>query len=322
MPELCIGVDVGGTYTKIGVVERSGRLRLERRLDSQAQQGPAAFVERVCSVIKAWTSQGVRPVGLGLGIAGDVDSRKGSVRLSPNLPGWAGFDFKRALGRRLRLPVAVENDANAAVFGAYVAQLKRKPRHVVGATLGTGLGGGLVIDGRLHRGATGSAGELGHTKVQPGGELCHCGDRGCLEAYAGGYGILRLARRLALAKPGQAKRLLSICGELDALEPVHLTLAAEAGDPVARQTWIKTGQMLAIGLENFVLIVNPDVVLILGGVSRAGRWILEPIRRHFARQPFRMPFSRARLALADNADAGCVGAALLALEPEARADRC
>lgn len=313
-----IGVDVGGTFTKIGVVDRAGKILFQEKLPTDPGAGPAAFVDRAASVIERWIpARKLKASGLGLGLAGDVDSAAGELRFTPNLKGWDGYPFKQALRRRLGVPVTVENDANAAVFGAYVTELKRKPRHVVGITLGTGVGGGLIVDGKLHRGATGSAGEIGHTKIEPGGEPCHCGNRGCLEAYGGSYGILRLAKRLVAKDPKRARRLLEICGGVEALEPVHLTQAADAGDPVAQEVWGETGRRLAIGIENLVLTLNPDVVLILGGVSRAGRWLIDPIVSHMAAQPFRTPFSRARVKMADNPNAGCVGAALLALEPGA-----
>lgn len=315
MAKYAVGIDVGGTYTKLAVVEPSGRMRTHERLPSQVEAGPAAFVDRVCGVVDRWRKEGLRPDGVGLGLAGDVDSHKGELRFTPNLRGWDGFPFKAAIQRRLKTRVVVDNDANAAVWGGYVVELKRQPRNVVGVTLGTGVGGGLIVNGRLYTGSTGSAGEIGHTKVEAGGQLCHCGGRGCLEAYGGSYGILRLARKLIAKHPKRAKRLLAICGAPSKLEPVHLSKAAEAGDSIAQEVWLETGRKLALGLENLILVMNPDVLLVLGGVSRAGRWLLDPIEAHLAAQPFRTPFSRARVKLADDPNAGCLGAALLALEP-------
>ena len=314
MIKAAVGIDVGGTFTKLAAVSPSGRIRLQERLPSHVGAGAAAFVDRVCGVVERWSGHGLRALGVGLGLAGDVDSKRGELRFTPNLKGWDGFPFKRAFERRLKTRVVVNNDANAAVWGGYAVELKRRPRDVVGVTLGTGVGGGLIVDGRLYGGATGSAGEIGHMKVEPGGELCHCGQRGCLEAYAGSYGILRLARRLIAAKPKRARRLLALCGGVESLEPAHLSKAADAGDPVAREVWLTTGRKLALGLENLILVMNPDVLLILGGVSRAGRWLLDPIEARLAAQPFRTPFSHVRVKMADDPNAGCVGAALLALE--------
>ncbi len=310
-----VGVDAGGTYTKIGVVTPDGRVLREAQIPAEVQAGPEAFAGRVAGLVESWTAAGgFALAGLGLGLAGDVDSERGRLRFTPNLRGWDGFDFRKALGRRLGCRVAVENDANVAVWGGFIMELKRKPRNVVGVTLGTGVGGGLVCEGSLYRGSTGSAGEIGHNVVEPGGELCHCGRRGCLEAYVGSYGIVRLARRVVEKDPARARILTALCPELDRLEPRHLSQAADQGDEAAKEVWALAGGYLAIGLANVVLLLNPDVILILGGVSRAGRWILDPVEKHFAAQPFRTAFARARVKLAAATRAGWIGAAMLAME--------
>jgi len=308
-----IGVDVGGTNIKLCAVNEKGRVLKETSLPTQSGEGPEHLVARVAEVIGAWKD--VRgPVGLGL--AGDVDPDRGTLRFTPNLRGWAGFPFQKTLSRKLRRPVIVENDANCAVWGGYVVELKRKATNVVGVTLGTGVGGGLVVQGKLYHGATGSAGEIGHTKVADPGEKCNCGNEGCLEAYAGNYGIVRTARRLMSKDPDNGRVLQELCPNMDLLTPKHLTEAAERGDGVAHRVWQHTGRMLAIGLSNLVLVLNPDTLLILGGVSQAGRWLLDPIRDGLSKQPFRTPFAAATVRMAANPNAGCVGAGLLALEAD------
>jgi glucokinase len=314
MPKLAFGVDVGGTFAKLAAVTPAGKvLRLEQA-PTQAHLGPAAFVRRICDMLKTWKAQGLTADALGFGVAGDVDHERGRLRLTPNLPGWQGYPFRDAFHKRLCLPAVMENDANAAVWGAYVTELKRRPRSLLGVTLGTGVGGGLVIDGRLHRGATGSAGEIGHTQVVAGGELCNCGCRGCLEAYAGTYGILRLARRLLRGRPRRGAILRRMVPDLEALTPKLLKLAADAGDEVAGEVWERTGSMLGLGLSNAVIVINPDALLLLGGVSNAGRWILDPILRVFRSRPFGTALRAVKLGCAANPNGGCVGAALLASE--------
>jgi glucokinase len=220
---------------------------------------------------------------------------------SPNLKRWVGFSFKRELEKRLKRRVVADNDANVAVWGGYAIALKKRPRCVVGVTLGTGVGGGLIVDGKLHRGATGGAGEIGHQVVAAGGAPCRCGRRGCLEAYAGTYGLQRIARRLMRRPPSP-------------LTPKALADAARAGAPGARRVWREAGTFLGIGLANTVMILNPDAVLLLGGVARAGALIMDPVRRVFAGQPFREPFETLALSAPEDREWGCVGAALLSRE--------
>lgn len=313
------GIDVGGTFAKIGVVSADGALLREHKIPTEASAGPAAFVRRLSDLLGSWRRDGQRFSAAGLAIAGDVDSERGTLRLSPNLPGWNGYPLRAKLSARLAVPVAMDNDATLAVWGAYRTELKAKPRSVVGATLGTGVGGGLVLDGRLFRGATGSAGELGHMKVAFPGEPCHCGETGCLEAYAGAYGIVRQARRLLADRPRDGRILRAFCPDLKRLEPAHLSAAARRGDALSREVWARTGSYLGTGLSNLVLVLNPDVLLILGGVSRAKAWLAGPIRERLRANPFRTPFSAAKLKFADNPNAGRIGAALLALEERAAA---
>lgn len=291
-----VGIDVGGTFVKIGLVAPDGTVRRSVQAPTEVSRGPAAFVRRAVAILKGW-----RFASIGLGLAGGVDAETGRLLFVPNLPGWAGFSFRRAFEREFRVPVAVDNDANVAVWGGYVVALRKRPRTVVGATLGTGVGGGLIIDGRLHRGATGSAGEIGHQTLERDGPLCHCGRRGCLEAYAGTYGIRRVARRLMRRPPSP-------------LTPKALAEAARAGDRGARRTWREVGTRLGQGLANLVLVLNPDAVLILGGVARAGRLVMDPIREVFSDQSFREPFKHLMLSAPADRDWGVVGAALLSGE--------
>lgn len=287
-----VGIDVGGTFGKIGLVAPDGSVLRAVQIPTEAKNGPASFVRRAKKILKDW-----RYDSIGLGLAGGVDTQKGTLLFVPNLPGWTGFSFKSAFKAR----TVIENDANAAVWGGYVAALRKKPRTVVGITLGTGVGGGIIIEGRLHRGATGSAGEVGHQTLELNGPQCHCGRRGCLEAYAGTDGIRRIAARLMRRLPSP-------------FTPKAIAEAAQAGDRGACKAWEEVGFRLGQGLANIVLILNPDAVLILGGVARAGRLVLDPVRRVFAAQPFRAPFKGLTVSAPADRDWGVVGAALLSRE--------
>ncbi|MCM2305164.1 MAG: ROK family protein [Elusimicrobia bacterium] len=296
MKNLSVGIDVGGTFAKIGLVDSSGALIESLQIPTEPTKGPAHFKRRAAAIVKGWTFGSV-----GLGLAGGVDAKTGSLLFVPNLKGWTGFSFKKSFEKSLGVPVHVENDANAAVWGGYKVALKGRPRTVIGLTLGTGVGGGLVIDGRLHRGATGSAGEIGHLTLELGGPLCHCGRRGCLEAYAGTYGILRAAKAHMRRVPSP-------------LTPKAVAEAALAGDAGALKVWDEVGTRLGQALSSLILVLNPDAVLLLGGVARAGRLVLDPVRRVFAAQPFREPFRKVVLSAPAERDWGVVGAALLSRE--------
>lgn len=296
MKNLSVGIDVGGTFAKIGLVDPKGEILHSIQIPTEPSKGPAHFIRRAAAIVKAWSFGSV-----GLGLAGGVDAATGTLLFVPNLKGWSGFAFKKAFSKSLGVPVTVDNDANVAVWGGYVVALKKVPKTVIGVTLGTGVGGGLIIDGRLHRGSTGSAGEIGHLTLELNGPKCHCGRRGCLEAYAGTYAIRRLAREF-MRRPPQP------------LTPKSIADAALAGDSGALKVWRTVGTRLGQGLSSLVLVLNPDAILVLGGVARAGNLVLDPVRRVFAAEPFRQPFDKVALSAPADRDWGVVGAALLSRE--------
>lgn len=312
-----IGIDVGGTYTKVVVVGPTGRLLRSSQVETAPRMGPKAFVRRLAEMIRALGPGDVRVAAAGVGLAGDVDSWRGALRFTPNLRRFTGFDFKAALEGALGVHVEVDNDANMAAWGGYVVELGRKPAHALCVTLGTGIGGGLILGGRLHRGATGTAGEIGHLCVMPGGEKCHCGLRGCLEAYAGSYGILRTVRRL-LSGPGVRRSLLRRMEPDPArLDTRLVALAARKGDPVARAAWAVAGRALGLGIANAVYLLNPEAVLLVGGVSAVGPLLLQPIRDVLRDQPFKRSFGIVRVSVARTPHLGALGAALRGLESAA-----
>ncbi len=291
-----VGIDVGGTFTKMGLVNPKGEIVLSVQIPTMPSQGPKNFVRRAAAIVKGWSYSSV-----GLGLAGGVDAKTGTLLFVPNLKGWTGFSFKKAFLRELNVNVVVDNDANVAVWGGYKVALKGRGDTVIGVTLGTGVGGGLVIGGRLHRGATGSAGEIGHLTLELNGPRCACGRRGCLEAYAGTAAILRRARALMKRLPAP-------------LTPKAVADAALAGDRGALKVWDEVGTRLGQGLASLTLVLNPDAILILGGVARAGRLVLDPVKKVFAAQPFKEPFRKVVLSTPADRDWGVVGSALLSRE--------
>ena len=294
MRGLSVGIDVGGTFVKFGLVDAKGEIIRSEQIPTEAKRGPADFVRRAKAILKRadWKHE-----TMGLALAGGVDSKSGELLFVPNLRGWDGFSFKKAFGPH----TAVENDANAAIWGGYVVGLKRKARNVVGITLGTGVGGGLIFDGKLYHGTHGYAGEIGHQTLELEGPLCACGRRGCLEAYAGTAGILRIALEHMQSAP-------------DPLTPKAIADAALAGDKGAKKAWDEVGTRLGLGISNAVLLLNPDAVLLVGGVARAGSLLLDPVRRVFKAQSFPEPFKGLTVSAPAERDWGVVGAALLSRE--------
>lgn len=306
-----IGIDIGGTNTKLIVMSSGNGVLREERFSTDPERGPEDFIKRLASAVKKLKDHW-KPVSIGIGAAGDVDPDKGLIRFSPNLDRWRNVAVTGPLKRRVGLPCVLENDANMAAWGAYEVELKRKYRNVVAVTLGTGIGGGIIIQGKLYHGADGAAGELGHNKISRSGPVCHCGGKGCMEASCGSYAIMRAAGRAIKDKaafiarysaPGKA-RLNTVC----------LTRAADRGDRTALKIWRDMGESLGRGLADMLLILNPDCVVLTGGVSKASRHFLGPLKKVFASQEMSTSFDRVKLVVAKNADLGVYGAALFGLE--------
>jgi glucokinase len=306
-----IGIDIGGTNTKLVVMGSRNAVLHEARFHTMPERGPADFIKRLTEaarkIKKDW-----KPSSVGVGVAGDVDPEKGVIRFSPNLDRWRNVAVAAPLKKALGLRCVIENDANMAAWGAYELELGRKYGNVVAVTLGTGVGSGIIVEGKLYHGANGSAGELGHNKLSRGGEKCHCGGYGCMEAYCGSYAIMRSARRVIknqasfiarYAAPGR-ERLNTVC----------LTRAADGGHRAALKIWREMGENLGRGLADMLLVLNPDCVVLTGGVSRASRHFLGAVRKVFDSQEMKTSFTRVRLVVAGNADLGVYGAALLGME--------
>lgn len=309
---LAIGVDIGGTKVAAGVVDDDGQV-----IDTERRLTPSKDVEKTEQVIAEVVDDLVTRhdvAAVGIGAAGWIGNDRATVLFSPHLA-WRDEPLRDALADRIGQPVTVENDANAAAWAEYRFGAAQGARVVVCVTLGTGIGGGLVVSGVLYRGAYGVATEYGHMTVVPDGRRCACGNRGCWEMYASGTALARDARELADISPVAAHRLLELAGgDPDALTGPLVTQAAREGDPAAVEIYTAMGQWLGRGLANLAAIIDPDVFVIGGGLSAAGDLLIAPARDTFRRsltgRGFR-PVADVRLAhLGPNA--GLVGAADLA----------
>ena len=322
-PLLTVGVDIGGTKVVAGVVTREGTLLERVRADTPDRSSSPQVVEQVI-VDLVHELVGRHDVhAVGIGAAGFVDAAGASVLFSPHLS-WRDEPLREAISGRTGLPVVVENDANAAAWAEWRFGAARGESHLVCVTLGTGIGGGVLVDGALVRGRFGVAGEFGHVQVVPGGHPCECGNRGCWEQYASGNALVRNAREIALSGSPRAHGLLRAAGgDASRLSGPLVTAAARGGDPASVALLAEVGQWLGVGLAGLAATLDPGMFVIGGGVSDADELVLDPARAAFARTlPGRGYRPEARILRAElGPDAGLIGAGDLARQVARRFGR-
>jgi glucokinase len=312
---LAIGVDVGGTKVAAGVVDERGRI-----LEKLKRATPASRPDDTADVIAGAVLELIsrhEVSAVGIGAAGFVDETRSTVLFAPNLA-WRDEPVKKRVEERIGRPVIVENDANAAAWAEAKLGAARDQRHVLLITVGTGIGAGVVLDGRLYRGRWGSAGEPGHYRVVPDGRLCGCGNRGCWEQYASGNALVAEARELARRAPSAAVRMLQLGGGVpDGIDGPAVTQAAREGEAGALSCFELVGSWLGHGLADLAAILDPGCFVIGGGVSEADEMLLGPTRAAYENsltgRAYRQ-FAEVRLAEL-GPDAGLIGAADLARIP-------
>jgi glucokinase len=313
---LTLGVDIGGTKVLAGVVDPDGTVLAQARRDTPADD-PALTLQRIVEVI-AELSATYDVEAVGIGAAGWIDAKRATVLFAPNLA-WRNEPLRDEVARHVSVPVVVENDANAAAWAEFqYGAAADATESMVMFTIGTGIGGALVLGGELVRGAHGIAGELGHTTAVPDGHPCGCGKRGCIEQYASGSALVRFARATATSAPERVTALLDLSGgDPAAIDGPMVTRAARAGDPAALDAFAQVGHWLGGGLADLVQIIDPQVLVVGGGVIDAGELLLVPTRAAYHQtlaQRGRLPIGEVRGALLGNT-AGVVGAADLARRP-------
>jgi glucokinase len=281
--QLTIGVDIGGTKVLAGVVTPDGQVVATARRDTPAGDVTKTLqliVEVIGELTKTHQVQAV-----GIGAAGWIDETRSLVRFAPNLA-WRDEPLRDRVAAEVGLPVVVENDANAAAWAEFrYGSAKDAVDSMALFTVGTGIGGGLVLRGEVWRGTHGMAAEMGHARVVPDGRLCGCGRLGCLEQYASGSALVRLARERAQADPDSAHRLLDLAGgRAEAINGPLVTQAARDGDPVARAAFVEIGRWLGSGMADIVQLLDVEIVVVGGGVVEAGELLLAPARAAFVDQ--------------------------------------
>lgn len=310
-----LGVDLGGTNLRLVAIDVGrGEIIIWSQTPTRAEEGPPSVIERMASLIqKSMERLALSVYAIGIGVPGLYDPTTQTTRFLPNLPTtWRDIPLGPEIERRTGLPTVLINDARAFTLAEALWGAGRDAHTVVGITLGTGIGGGVVIGGRLLFGIDGTAGEVGHQIIDPHGPRCGCGSQGCLEAHASGPAIA--AAGMKAVRQGRTTRIRDLVdGDLNAITPEIIVQAAEAGDTVAREILEEAGFYLGIGIANLITLFSPDVVVIGGGVAQAGDWLLQPIRRIVRERCRVTPIDRVRiLPAALGGQAGAVGAALWA----------
>lgn len=317
-----LGVDLGGTKISVGAMSADGARQLAQRTEATiATEGADAVVGRITSMIEATIADVLREasatredvLGVGIGSPGPLDRERGLVITTPNL-GWHNFPLRDRVSSAVGLRATLDNDANCATLGEWWIGAARGARNVVGMTIGTGIGGGLILDGKLYHGSSDVAGEVGHTSIDSTGRRCKCGNYGCLEAYASGPATADRARE-ALAGGDPSLLITMANGDLGTLTAHHVYDAARQGDPVATEIVRETARFIGTGLANLLNIFNPDVVVLAGGVAQAGEELFAPVRAEVRRRAFKPAVDACRIVPGSlDGAAGVVGAVATFLE--------
>jgi glucokinase len=314
MTGIVLAIDIGGTKLAAGVVDAGGTILVRGEVPTLAAEGPERVLNRILrlaeNVLAAPRVSTDAIQRIGIGCAGPVDRRAGLILNPPNLPGWIRVPLVERIEKALGHPVVLENDANAAALGEFRYGAGKGASSLVYMTVSTGIGSGIILDGKIWHGVKDGAGEVGHMTLLPDGPMCGCGNRGCLEALASGPSIVRRAREALVT--GRPSRLRE-AGGFTAADVVRL---AKEGDPIAAEVWAETVGYLGLGVAAMVMILAPERVVIGGGVTQAGDFLFEPLRREVRRRVKLVAIESVPiLPAALGPDVGILGAAAVALEP-------
>lgn len=311
-----IGVDIGGTFVKLYVMNDHGEIFRKEKLETSYAKGAKGFIAQIGDFINNIKSEFAdQRVAVAVGAPGDVDHQKGILRYNPNLKFTDVKDWPLAdqLEKYTGIRPYVANDATLAAWGVYEADLKRQGTNVLIVTLGTGVGGGLILNKELYQGSHGTAGEIGHMKIAntQTGPLCGCGAHGCLEAFVGTIGIKRRALQSTVDHPDSI--LAGILQSSSNFKVELVAKAAQKGCSQALAIWHDIGTYLGIGIANLVLILDIDTVVLTGGVSQAAQYFMPALKKVLENQQIKTPFKKLHLCTSQNPDIGGVGAAMYAI---------
>ncbi len=311
-----IGIDVGGTNVKIALVDDNGKIIYSNSVPTYAKMGYEYTVNNIKQAIKDLMKEtNTTPSdieGIGFDFPGQVDCKTGVVKLAPNIPGWVNVPIAQMIEDEFHIPTRIDNDVRCAALGELKFGAGRGCENFICITVGTGIGSGIVINGKVVRGATNAAGELGHIKLQMnGGPICGCGDTGCLEAFASGPAIVAMAQEYI--KGGKSTKFREMAAvEGGEITPYMVAKAAEEGDPVAKRIFEIIGEYIGIGLTSVINLLNPERVIIGGGVAESGELLLGPIRKTIKERAMVVAGNAVEIVPAQLGNsAGVIGASML-----------
>ncbi len=313
-----LGVDLGGTKIAAALATTRGEILARGRSPTHAQAGPDAVIEGICAtineVLSAKALEPSRLLGIGIAAAGIIDSANGKVIFSPNLPGWHEVPLRDAIEQQFGIPAYLGNDANLAALGEWHFGVGEKVANLIYVTVSTGIGGGIIADGKLYTGACGTAGEIGHMTIDVNGPRCRCGNVGCWEALASGTALAREAV-MRITEGARTSIIELVGGDASKIDAKIVGLAARQGDELAQDLVSHLGYYFGVGLANLVNIFNPELILIGGGVAKIGDLLLQPAIKVVKERAFSASANAVEIKpaiLGD--DSGIMGAVAFVLE--------
>jgi glucokinase len=312
-----IGVDLGGTNLRAALADREGRILQDARRLSMADRPSQVtldnMIDAIREVIEEQQTTSPQVVGIGIGLPGIMDSAAGVVHWSPNFPHWESVAVSSVISQAVSLPAYILNDARCAALGELRFGAGRGVQNMVMITVGTGIGGAIVVDGKLLLGPTGSIGEVGHHTIDVNGPRCGCGNFGCWEQFCGRDAVVE--RALRLLQRGRASRLLELAPDREDVTPALIAEAAEGGDAVAQEVMEETGFYLGVGVANLINMLHPEVVVVGGGIAQAGDLLFGPLERTMRARAVEIQSRKVRIVPAQLGDnAGVLGGVVLALQ--------
>ncbi len=312
MSNYYLGVDMGGTLIKMAIVDSKANIIEETFVYTDTTAKPKDVIKNITDVFKKFKNYH-KVDSIGFGIAGAINFKDGVVRYSPNLPKWNKVQLKKEIEQITNKQVFIDNDANTAALGAYWLDIKSTVDNMVCVTLGTGVGGGIILNKKLFRGNNGTAGEIGHITIEPNGRKCNCGNIGCAETYIGVRHIVKETVDL-LSKPNKSKHILKLAdNDIKQITPKILSQAAKKGDLVAKQVWKNVGEKLGILLSDIIDFFNPDAIVLCGGISNAGNLITLPAKQEIKKRAFKTSAKSCKIIVSKyTSKLGVVGSAMLA----------